>query len=209
MASYKDTQRALYAVAATQGGYFTARQAREAGYSYSDQSYHVARDNWERVKRGIFRLREYPSSEREDLILFSLMTHDRNNQPQAVFSHETALSFHELGDANPRNFELTVPPHFRRRLPSNFYIHYDVLTPADWNEYDGFRVTTPLRTLIDVADSASWPFLDSAVRDAIRTGAVTRSELLEAETTEKEHRRLVDAIHYADEMESMKLGAFW
>ena len=34
-------------------GYFTAAQAREAGYSYQAQKYHADRGNWERVRRGL------------------------------------------------------------------------------------------------------------------------------------------------------------
>jgi hypothetical protein len=48
--------QALYEVAAEQGGYFTAAQAREAGYAYSQQHYHRSRGNWLPIDRGIFRL---------------------------------------------------------------------------------------------------------------------------------------------------------
>ena len=53
----QENAQALYEIAAEQGGYFTAAQAREAGYAYSQQHYHCNRGNWQRVERGIFRLR--------------------------------------------------------------------------------------------------------------------------------------------------------
>ena len=64
----QDNARVLYQIAAAQGGYFTAAQARQAGYAYSQQHFHLARGNWLKVERGLFRLRDYPASEREDLI---------------------------------------------------------------------------------------------------------------------------------------------
>lgn len=75
---------------------------------------HVVHGNWERVEGGVYRLREYPPPERDDLIVLSLMSHNRSDQPQTVFSHETALALHDLSDANPARIHLTVPPGFRR-----------------------------------------------------------------------------------------------
>lgn len=56
-----DLRRRLIDIAAAQSGYFTAGQAREAGYSYSAQRYHVNRGNWQQVDRALFRLPEWPA----------------------------------------------------------------------------------------------------------------------------------------------------
>ena len=56
---YRDVQqarRALHAVATTQGGYFTAKQASEAGYGNRHLDYHAKAGNFERVGRGLYRL---------------------------------------------------------------------------------------------------------------------------------------------------------
>lgn len=198
---------ALVVAAAEQGGYFTARQALGAGYAYPRQHYHVQTGDWERVARGIFHLREYPLPEREDLIVLSLLSHDRTGQPQAVFSHETALALHDLSDANPARIHLTVPTSFRRQLPDGVVIHRGVVFPDDWEERDGYRVTTPLRTLLDIAASpASWPYLESAVRDALRRGLVRRRQLLAADLPTDVQARLIAAIHAA-EQQDQKAGA--
>ena len=200
MASYKVAQRALYALAAEQGGDFPAQQALTFGYAYSEQTYHVAHGNWERVARGIFRLRDYPLPEREDLIVISLLSHDRASQPQAVFSHETALALHDLSDANPARIHLTVPPGFRRQLPEGTVIHRGVIPPEDWEEREGYHVTTPLRTLLDIAASpTSWPYLESAVRDALRRGLVQRRQLLAANLPPDAQTRLVAATQAAEQ----------
>lgn len=199
MARYKDKREALLAVASQQGGYFTAHQALLAGYAYPRQYYHVTSDNWERIARGIFRLHDYPPSDREDLIVLSLMSHDRTGQPQAVFSHETALALHDLSDANPVRIHITVPPSFRRRLPSGTVIHHGIIAPQEWEQHDGYRVTTPLRTLIDIAASpASWPYLEPAIRDALRHGMVRGRQLLTAQMSEEVRTRLMAAYHGAE-----------
>lgn len=193
--AYTDIRRALYAVAANQGGYFTARQALAIGYAYPEQHYHVTHGNWERVARGIFRLRDYPLPEREDLIVLSLMSHDRSGRPQAAVSHETALELHDLSDANPARVHLTIPPRFRRHLPSEIILHQALLRPGELEEREGYRVTTPLRTLLDIAESpTSWPYLDAAVRDALRRGLVRRRQLLESPVSPQAHDRLVAAL---------------
>ena len=48
---YLDTlqaRRDLHALATTQGGYFTAKQARAAGYGYPHLAYHVGKGTFER-----------------------------------------------------------------------------------------------------------------------------------------------------------------
>ena len=207
MTSSVSTRRDLHALASSQAGYFTARQALVIGYAYPEQHYHVTHGNWERVARGIFRLRDYPLPEREDLIILSLMSHDRTGRPEAAVSHETALGLHDLSDANPARVHLTMPPRFRRRLPSEIILHRALLRPDDWEEREGYRVTTPLHTLLDIAEGpTSWPYLDAAVRDALRRGLVRRRQLLEAPVSPQAHGRLVAALKAVEEA-AEKAGA--
>lgn len=199
MTSSTATRRLLAAIAATQGGYFTAYQALSIGYAYPEQHYHVQHGNWERVARKVFHLSDYPPAERDDLIILSLMSSDRTGQPQAVFSHETALAFHDLSDANPARLHLTVPPGFRRQLPAGVVIHRGVLADRDVETHDGYRVTTPLRTLLDIAASpASWPHLEPAARDALHRGMVRRRQLLEAGAPPDVRARLVAVVDAAE-----------
>ena len=198
--AYTDTRRALLSVAAGQGGYFTARQALSVGYAYPEQHYHVAHGNWQRVGRGVFRLRDYPLPEREDLIVVSLLSHDRIGQPRATVSHETALALYDISDVNPARIHLTAPSGFRRQLPPGVILHYATLQPIDWDEREGFRVTTPLRTLLDVAEHpASWPYLDAAIRDALHRGLVRGQKVLDAAVSPTTQMRLAEAIEAAEQ----------
>src|SRR5262249_14981251 len=64
--------------------------------------------------------------------------------------------------------------------------------PKDIEERAGFSVTTPLRTLLDVADSGvPEEQLQKAVADALARGLVRRKQLLEAARKRPRARRLL------------------
>jgi predicted transcriptional regulator of viral defense system len=192
---YKDTYRALLTQAREQGGYFTARPARLVGYSYPEQHYHVTHGNWDREAHGVYRLHDYPVAPAGALIVLTLQSMDRAGHPQVVVSHETALALHELGDANPAQIHLTAPPRFRGQLGEGVILHRGQLAEPDWEDWGGYRVTTPLRTLEDMADSpTSWPLLFQAVSDALSRGLVRRARLLEAQGSSAMQQRLREAV---------------
>ncbi len=169
-----DLRRRLFAIAARQSGYFTAAQALDAGYSYPAQGYHAKRGNWLRVDRGIYRFPEWPTGPRDDLVRWSLWSRGR-----AVVSHETALSVHELGDVDPARVHLTAPPNFRQKNPG-VVIHRADLAPRDVQEHEGFRVTTPLRSLLDVAaGELDLDQLGQGIAEALARGMTTRRALLD------------------------------
>ena len=58
--SARDVARHLFAVALGQGGYFTAKQSREAGYGYPHLDYHVSTGAFERVDHGLYRMASIP-----------------------------------------------------------------------------------------------------------------------------------------------------
>ncbi|GAB3446000.1 type IV toxin-antitoxin system AbiEi family antitoxin domain-containing protein [Actinophytocola sediminis] len=160
-----DLRRALNAVAMRQGGYFTARQARDVGYSYQAQKYHVDRGNWTRIDRGLFRIPDWPVADSDRYVLWRLWSGDR-----AIVSHESALTVHDISDVNPTKIHLTVPVDFRADDPA-VILHKTSLPPQDIEERPDFRVTTVERTLLDVAaGDFSQEQLDTAVSDALERG---------------------------------------
>jgi hypothetical protein len=64
MTARADPRSKLNAVAERQAGYFTAAQAREAGYSRASQHYHQKVGNWRREGHGIYRLERFPPQPR-------------------------------------------------------------------------------------------------------------------------------------------------
>ena len=184
----------LYGVAERQGGLFTARQAREAGYADNTHPYHVRAGHWIRERRGIYRLTQFPIGPRPDLMLWQLWSHNRAGEPQGTFSYATALTLHELSDAMPRRLDMTVPPGFQRMaaIPAVLHLHRARLGGEDVETIDGARVTTPLRTLVDIIhdNALSRDLQEQAVHEAIRRGIVMRRQLETLNTTTRARQRI-------------------
>lgn len=174
----RDKEDQLLEYANEQGGYFTAKQACQAGYSYRLHSYHVKTGSWVKIERGVFRLKSYPSSEREDLIRWTLWSRNQKDEPQMVASHETALSVHDLSDVNPAKFHFTVPPGFRKKVPPHVVLYRAALKPNEVQKREGFFVTTPVRTLKDAAQSdLPEDELRKALQDALDNGLIQLNKI--------------------------------
>jgi hypothetical protein len=120
-------------------------------------------------------------TENGHLVLWSLWSRDRSGNPQAVYSHTTALALRDLSDANPLKLHLTVPPGFRRNsaTPAVLVLHKAKLEPGEIVQERGFAMTTPLRAIIDSAASgdADPGMLSEALAEGLRRGIVTRQEI--------------------------------
>ena len=184
--SSKESRSKLFAVAESQGGFFTAKQAKEAGFDRTHHTYHVSAGNWEREHRGIFRLAHFPANERPDLVRWSLWSRDRQDHPQGVYSHQTALSIYDLSDVMPSKLHMTVPRSFRKNseIPAVLVLHYADLPAGAIAEREGYRVTRPMRTILDLSESRelSPDLLAQAFAEARKRGLITESEI-------KEYRR--------------------
>ncbi len=184
----------LYRLAEHQGGFFTARQAREAGYADNTHPYHVKAGNWIREHRGIYRLARFPVHSRSDLMLWQLWSHNRAGERQGTFSHATALTLHELSDVMPRRLDMTVPPGFQRMaaIPAVLNLHRARIGDDEVETIDGVRVTTPLRTLIDVIDDGilGQDLQVQSVYEALQRGRVTRRQLETVKTTRRTRQRI-------------------
>lgn len=176
----RQLRRRLFALAASQGGYFTAAQARQVGYSYQAQAHHVAVGNWLRIDRGLFRLAEWVPDLHDDLIRWTLWSKNR-----AVVSHETALSVDGIGEFESARVHLTVPRVFSMR-DNAVVIHQADLPDGDIIDQTGFRTTTVARSLIDVAaEGADTDQLARAIGEATEAGTTTLKQLrIKAEATD-------------------------
>jgi predicted transcriptional regulator of viral defense system len=177
--SSKDSEASLFAIAETQGGFFTAKQAEDAGFDRTHHAYHVSKGNWVRERRGVYRLTRFPIPERADLILWSLWSRNRDDQAQGVYSHQTALSIYDLSDVMPANLHMTVPRGFRRNaeIPPVLILHYDDLSADEVEEREGYRVTFPIRTLVDVRHEVSDELFTQAFNEAKTRGLVTGADI--------------------------------
>lgn len=171
MTQRRDALNAIHALAYRQAGYFTAAQALSAGFSYQAQKYHVDAGTWMRVERGILRLRGWPATVDDAFVLWTLWSGGRG-----VISHASALAVHDLGVLDPGTVTMTVPPGFGARTPAVRTVTGS-LPDADVEQREAFRVTTPLRTLLDVAATEPQEAVDEAVGEALARGLVTPRSL--------------------------------
>lgn len=182
-----NNQNQLFEVADRQQGFFTAKQAEDCGYRRSNFHLKVASGEWMQEERGIYRLGRYPITDRPELILWSLWSRNMDDIPQGVWSHETALDIHELSDIMPAKMHMTVPLNFRRRKeePKILCLHKGSFNNSDIEERQGYRVTTPLRTIIDcIAEgSVADNFVAQAIHQALGRGLILEKELKRIEHT--------------------------
>jgi predicted transcriptional regulator of viral defense system len=171
----------LYEVASGQAGYFTAKEARDAGFSLPLLQHHLDAGRVERSQRGVFRLVTFPPTEEEGLVPTWLWS-----RREGTFSHETALTLHQLSDALPSKMHLTVPMTWKKRrikIPRNLVLHFADVHDDDREWRGPIQLTKPLRTVIDCSvDAVSTDLVEQAVREGVRRRLFTRANVKQALT---------------------------
>jgi predicted transcriptional regulator of viral defense system len=167
----------LFAVASEQGGYFTAAQARGCGYSWALLAHHVTSGRFIRVRRGLYRYHEYPSSPREEVLAAWLAV----GKDVAVVSHDSALDLLDLSDVIPNAVHLSVP-RSRRHLPAlpgvKMHTTLRPFRPSDLAYRDGMVITSAARTILDAAEAGTAPDqVELAVVQAVARGLAAPEQL--------------------------------
>jgi predicted transcriptional regulator of viral defense system len=170
----------LFGVASGQRGYFTAAQARACGFAWDLLTHHTRAGRFLRLRRGLYRLRDYPSSPREEVMAAWLAV----GKERAVVSHDSALDLLGLGDAIPDAVHLTVA-RATRHLPhlDGVTIHTTTrpLPPGDVIVRDGVRLTGATRAILDAAERGTGPEqIELAIAQALDRGLTTRPLLQRA-----------------------------
>jgi predicted transcriptional regulator of viral defense system len=181
----------LEAEAYQQGGYFDAGQARAHGVSRQLLDHHVGRGRFERIRRGLYRVHGFPTTEHDDMREAWMAV----GGADAILSHDSALALLDISDNIPDAIHLLVPRRHRGlRRPPGVIIHTrpdseDI--PTVWR--DGLPLTTPARTLLDVADRLQPEQLSMAVKQSLRRGLLTADQLQE-EAKRRHKRNAIAAI---------------
>jgi predicted transcriptional regulator of viral defense system len=184
--------RALETDAYQQSGYFTADQARRHGVSSQLLNHHVQQARFERVRRGLYHIIGFPSSQYDDIREKWMAV----GMDKAVVSHESALRLLELSDNIPDEVHLLVPRRHRGlRRPPGVVLHThpdDQKVATTWE--DAMPVTTPARTLVDVADRLQPEQAAMAAREALRLGLLTRRQLEQEAARQRKMRVLATLL---------------
>jgi len=185
-------KKKLFEVASFQQGYFTTKQAVCAGFSYRMHTHYKQSGDWLEIDRGIFRLAQFPNSPDEDYIRWSLWSRDRNSEPQAVISHESALCIHNLSDVMPSKIHLTIPIGFRKKTPKGCVLHRGRVSIDEKEQREGFFVTNPLRTILDSAETnLSMDYLGQAIQEACDKGMIQIIDIVSTEMSEKAREKMM------------------
>jgi predicted nucleotidyltransferase/predicted transcriptional regulator of viral defense system len=193
----------LFEVAKAHQGYFTSADAKKLGYDYPHQHFHVKKGNWIRVDHGIFRLKNFPAARDEDLIRWWLWT-----RKKGVLSHDSAAAVYDLGDILPSRVHITVPADFRKKAPKGVTLHKSKLMVSDFDMRDGFLVTKPLRTIVDLTLAHMDPErLSAIINDAIQKGMVEKREVsdLSSKLPDQSARRILE-IAIAEASQTLDVG---
>jgi len=188
----------LFELAASQGGYFTAAQARKIGYD-SRTLWHHTKTGWlERVTRGFYRLAKFPASSHEDVVAAWV----KAGTDRATVSHETALALYDLAPVRQRRIHITVEREHRpykgqSRLPGvQVHTITQPFRPGEVVQRFGVKVTSPARSITDAAEAGTDPStIHEAIRTALRQGLLTEEDLSKA--VEGRPKRVRDLVERA------------
>jgi len=164
-------------LAADQEGLISGQQLRTLGISKWARQRLVADGRLERIAPRVFAIRGAPNTQRQRLRAGLLCLGARS-----WVSFESAAALHGLDRSNHRAVEFTIT---RGRRPPllPFVVHTTSrVRSIDFVTVDGFRATSPTRTVFDLAlAGAPRPRIEAAIDSAVR---------LQLSSPEVLHRRL-------------------
>ena len=136
--------RQIAAIARRQGGHITRRQLRALGLGAKAIEYRVRTGRLIRVYNGVYAL-GYLSRNLRDRAAGALLACG----PKAVLSHSTAAAIWGEPTWPPLPLELTTTGD---RRPPELRVHRSRTLTSDQISFHGnLRVTTPARTVLDIA----------------------------------------------------------
>ena len=150
--SSNNREQALVTLARTQSGCFSATQVAELGFSRNTVRHRVDSGRWERFAYGVYGLPGWvPTSDesaewQQKLWVASLHAGD----PGVCFRRSAGL-WHGMDPIEGRPVELLVPLTAGRALRGTVRYRSASLTPEDVTVVRGMTVTTPARTVVDLA----------------------------------------------------------
>lgn len=182
-----------------QSGFFTAQQAKQAGFSTQLQSYYVKQGKWDRQQRGIFWLRGFPLGvDGGHHKVAYLWTCNKEGIPIGIISHDTALDLYNLTSQIPDAVHLSVPKRFNRRDQCRYRVrlHRRELSDSDVTHHGFMRITTVLRSILDVLidNTMESKHFKEAIISALASGKVTHQQLVEATLSKQEERLMLQLL---------------
>jgi predicted transcriptional regulator of viral defense system/very-short-patch-repair endonuclease len=155
-------EQAVAALAHAQHGVVTVRQLQAIGLTPTMVHRRVASGRLLRLHRGVYAV-GHKRLRREGYWLAAVLAVG----PGAVLSHRQAAALHGFRPANGTTVDVTTNAD-RADQPGIRVHRARTLDPADITTVDGIPVTTPSRTLVDLAGTVPRDHLAKALREADR-----------------------------------------
>lgn len=172
-------------LAADQWGLFTAAQAKRRGATANDLSRLSAAQVIRPVRHGVYAMAGAPASSLETVRAEWLATDPEltvseraQSENQVVVSDETAASIHGFGDFTTDRLTFNSQRRLQTSQPA-VSISRRAMSDREWSLVDGLPVTTPRRTLEDLAANGHWDpdHITTAIGDAVRSNKLPRHEI--------------------------------
>lgn len=183
----ESTQGRLADLAEAQDGLVTTRQAEGHSVPRRDLSRLVRAGAYEHVGHGVYRVAGAPRPRLLELRVAWLQlapgtSVDQRTARDGVVSHASAALVHDVGLLDPWAHEFTVPPPRRlRSRRGDVTIHRAPLPDDDVTRRNGLLVTTPRRTVADLAAVRfDGDHLAGVVSDILANRLARRAELASA-----------------------------
>ena len=157
-------------LASKQHGVFGREQLLELGATRGVIQRRLLSGRWEILAGKSLRLAGAPPSWRSSLLAACLAW-----GAGAFASHRAAAALWHLAGFEPNLIELTVPIHRKRAAPG--IVHRNSLLASDTTIVEAIPVTTPARTLLDIASVVLRDMVEEALDDALRRGLVSMARL--------------------------------
>lgn len=156
-------------------GLITRRQLLDLGLSARAIDYRVAAGHLIRCLPGVYRYPAAPRGWKQDLLAACLWSN-------GVASHRAAAALWRLAGTSPGLIEVTTARYLN--APDHIALHRaDLSGTADKGALGAIPVTSPTRTLIDLAAAVSKEDLELALDDALHRGVVNLERLRVRMTT--------------------------
>jgi very-short-patch-repair endonuclease len=182
----------IAALASRQHGVVTIRQLARAGLGRSAVDYRVARGRLTPIHRGVYQVGPLPAE------LGCEMAAVLACGPDALLSHQSAAALWGIRPPHHGEVHVTVPGDGARSRPG-IQVHRTTPSPSlNAAVKQGLPLTTPARTLLDIAPLLPQHDLDRATEQAQILGLATHEQIasvLDDHRGERGTRSLARALH--------------
>ncbi len=183
--SRKDSLVLLSELAADQWGLLTSAQAKKLGVSANDLTRLRADQVIRPVRHGIYAMVGAPASPLETVRAEWLATDPQHTVSEraalkdtVVVCDETAASIYRFGDFTTDQIRFNSERRLQTSQPT-VGISARSISDREWSLIDGLPVTTPRRTLEDLASSGRWDadHIATGILDAVRSNQMPPDEI--------------------------------